>query len=393
MVICRIIGQDFSTQVYRKKNNLPSPVISLIDRYLMKEVLKALMAILLVLMLIMLSNLFIKLLKEVASGELDTHLLFQMLGLQMTFFISRLIPPAFFFAVLYAVGRMYRDSEMIALASCGVGGMRLYRSLLWVVLPIALVTGWLSLWAQPWSSRVSAELLLAQQGQASELGGISAGRFNEYSQGDLVYYVESIDSEERRMRNVFVQQRRDGVLSLISADSGFQRIDETSGDRYLVLDNGYRYQGEAGRADYQVSQFDRYALRIQASEGGIIERHKKSLSNQALLSSPLIVDHAEFQVRIAQVLGLLVFALLSLPLSRSLPRQGPFGRLVLAFVIYTVYLSLQGAAERWMIDGLTPAWMGLWWVHLSLAAASLLLLLPDTRLIRRWRRRTVRGMA
>jgi len=366
-------------------------VISLIDRYLMKEVLKALLAILLVLALIMLSNLFIKLLKEVAAGELDTHLLFQILGLQMIFFMARLIPPAFFFAVLYAVGRMYRDSEMVALASCGVGGLRLYRSLLYVVLPIALVTGWLSLWAQPWSSRVSAELMQAQKGQASELGGISAGKFNEYSQGDLVFYVESIASEQRRMRNVFVQQRRAGVLSLISAESGFQRIDEVSGDRYLVLDNGYRYQGEAGHPDYQVSEFQRYSLRIQAAEGGVIERHKRSLSNQALLASTSIVDHTEFQVRIAQVLALLVFALLSLPLSRSLPRQGPFGRLVLAFIIYTFYLSLQGAAERWMIEGVTPPWLGLWWVHLTLAAASLLLLLPDTMLFRTWRRRVAQG--
>jgi lipopolysaccharide export system permease protein len=366
-------------------------VISLIDRYLMKEVLKALLAILLVLALIMLSNLFIRLLKEVAAGELDTHLLFQMLGLQMVFFVSRLIPPAFFFAVLYAVGRMYRDSEMVALASCGVGGLRLYRSLLFVVLPVALVTGWLSLFAQPWSSRASAELMLAQKGQASALGGITAGKFNEYSQGDLVFYVESIASEKHRMRNVFVQQRRNGVLSLISAESGFQRIDEASGDRYLVLDNGYRYQGEVGQADYQVSEFQRYSLRIHASEGGVIERHKRSLSNRALLASPSIVDHTEFQVRIAQVLALLVFALLSLPLSRSLPRQGPFGRLVLAFVIYTFYLSLQGAAERWMIEGVTPAWLGLWWVHMTLAATGLLLLLPDTLLFRAWRRRLTQG--
>lgn len=366
-------------------------MISLIDRYLMKEVLKALLAVLLVLALIMLSNLFIKLLKEVASGELDTRLLFQMLGLQMIYSVSRLIPPAFFFAVLYAVGRMYRDSEMVALASCGVGGLRLYRSLLYVVLPIALVTGWLSLWAQPWSSRVSAELMQAQRGQASELGGISAGKFNEYSQGDLVFYVESIASEERRMRNVFVQQRRNGELSLISAESGFQRIDAVSGDRYLVLDNGYRYEGEAGQPDYRVSEFQRYSLRIQASEGGEIARHRRSLSNQALLASTSIVDHTEFQVRIAQVLALLVFALLSLPLSRSLPRQDPFARLVLAFVIYTFYLSLQGVAERWMIEGVTPAWMGIWWVHVSLAAGSLLLLLPDMTQFRARRRNVAQG--
>lgn len=368
-------------------------MIRLIDRYLLTEVLKALLAILLVLMLILMSNSFIKLLKEVASGELNTHLLFQVLGLQMTGYLARLVPPAFFFAVLYAVGRMYRDSEMVALESCGVGGMRLYRSLLWVVVPVVLLTAWLSLFVQPWANRVSAELIASQQGQSSELAGISAGRFNEYSKGELVLYVESMASDERRMSNVFVQQRRQGVLSLISAKSGFQQIDETSGDRYLVLDNGFRYEGNPGQYDYRVSEFDRYALRIQDKEGGVIKRKRKLLSNTALLASDSVADHAEFQVRLSQIFGLLVFTLLSLPLSRSLPRQGPFGRLVLAFILYTLYLGLQGAAERWMIEGMTPNWLGIWWVHLTLAMGGILLLIPDTGWYRGWQRKFRRGIA
>ncbi len=361
-------------------------MISLIDRYLLKEVVKALLAILLVLLLVLLSNSFIKLLKEVAAGDLNTNLLFQLLGLKMSGYLSRLIPPAFFFAVLYAVGRMYRDSEMVALEACGVGGFRLYRSLLLVVLPVALVTAWLTLIVQPWSSRTSAQLIASQAGQASELAGIRAGRFNEYSKGDLVLYVASINERERRMQDIFIQQRRAGELSLISAKSGFHRIDESSGDRYLVLDDGYRYEGRPGEFDYQVSEFKRYALRIEERTHAEVQQHRKSLSNRALLSSSQIEDQAEFQVRISQILGLLVFAFLSLPLSRSMPRQGPFGRLVLAFVLYTLYLSLQGLAERWMIEGVTAGWLGIWWVHLGLFLIGVLILLPDTQRYRIWRR-------
>jgi lipopolysaccharide export system permease protein len=362
-------------------------VISIIDRYLLKEVLKALLAILAVLLLILASNGFIKLLKEVATGDLNTNLLFQVLGLQIISYLSRLMPPAFFFAVLYAVGRLYRDSEMVALQSCGVGGIRLYRSLLLVLLPVALLTGWLSLVVQPWSNQTSAELIAAQEGQAGELAGISAGRFNEYSKGDLVLYVASIDDRERRMRDVFIQQRREGVLSLISAESGFQRVDKASGGRYLVLDDGYRYEGQPGTFDYQVSEFKRYELRIQQRDEAVVQQHRRSLPSLTLFDSPHLSDRAEFQVRVSQVLGLMVFAFLSLPLSRSMPRQGPFGRLVLAFVLYTFYLSLQGLAERWMIEGLTPVWIGLWWVHLSLILVGLLILVPDSRYYRVWRRR------
>ena len=71
---------------------------------------------------------------------------------------------------------------------------------------------------------------------------------------------------------------------------------------------------------------------------------------------------------------------------RSMPRQGPFGRLVLAFVLYTLYLSLQGLAERWMIEGVTAGWLGIWWVHLGLFLIGVLILLPDTQRYRIWRR-------
>ena len=368
-------------------------MISIIDRYLLKEVLKALLAILAVLLLILASNGFIKLLKEVATGDLNTNLLFQVLGLQVVSYLSRLMPPAFFFAVLYAVGRLYRDSEMTALQSCGVGGIRLFRSLLLVVVPVALLTGWLSLVVQPWSNRITAELIAAQEGQASELAGISAGRFYEYSKGDLVIYVAAIDDQERRMRDVFIQQRREGVLSLISAESGFQRLDRASGGRYLVLEEGYRYEGQPGAYDYQVSEFKQYELRIEQRDEAVVQQHRRSLPSLALLESSFPSDLAEFHVRVSQVLGVLVFAFLSMPLSRSMPRQGPFGRLVLAFVLYTLYLSLQGVAERWMIEGLTPAWLGLWWVHLSLILIGLLILVPDTRTYRAWRRRTGQATA
>jgi lipopolysaccharide export system permease protein len=362
-------------------------VISIIDRYLLKEVLKTLLAVLTVLALILLSNSFIKLLKEVAAGELNTNLLFQLLGLEVTTYISRLMPPAFFFAVLYALGRMYRDSEMVALESCGVGGLRLYRSLSLAVLPVVLLTAWLSLWVTPWSSRMSAELIASQEGQAGELSGIAAGRFNEYSKGDLVLYTASMADKEKRMQDVFIQQRRDGLLNLISAKSGIQQIDERSGDRYLILDDGYRYQGQPGQADYEVSEFKHYALRIQERDPQVVDQHRRSLPNRVLLASMKIEDRAQFQVRLSQMLGLLVFAFLSLPLSRSLPRQGPFGRLVLAFVLYTVYLSLQGLAERWMIEGVTASWLGTWWVHLSLFLVGLIILLPDSQRYRVWRRR------
>lgn len=365
-------------------------MLPILDRYLLQEIFKALLGILLVLLLIFMGSTFIKLLQQVSVGDLHATLLFQMLGLEMFRFLARLVPPAFFFAVLFAVGRLYRDSEITAMEACGIGGTRLFRAILVATLPAVLLVAWLSMGVAPWSARLIETLLSDQQGQAAELAGVNAGRFNEYSRGDLIFYVESISDEDRRMHNIFVQQRREGEIGLISAALGYQRRDEQSGDRYLVLEKGYRYVGIPGAANYRVSEFDLYALRIQEASPALVKRPWKGMPNGALLASENIRDKTEFQVRLSQVLALLVVALLALPLSRSTPRQSPYGRLVLAFLVYTIYLSLQGAAEKWMAQGTTPAWLGIWWVHLTMALFALALFMPDSRVYKRWRPRLLR---
>ncbi|EGW55833.1 LPS export ABC transporter permease LptF [Candidatus Endoriftia persephonae] len=362
-------------------------MISRIDRYLLLEVFKALFAILLVLLLIMLSQSFVAFLKQVAVGEFNQDVVFKLLGLQMVRFQARLIPPAFFFAVLYAVGRMHRDSEMIALQACGVGGWRVFRPILMAAVPMALLVAWLSMVVEPWGTRLKAEIIAAQKGQTSALAGVSPGRFNEYSRGNLVFYVESFSADGRRMHKIFAQHRHNGNLDVISAAEGYQRVDPESGFRYLVLEKGFRYQGEPGQADYTVSEFASYALRIGEAPPAVGVRSRSSLPTLMLLAADEIRFRAEFQKRLAPVLAVLVFTLLSLPLSRSLPRQGPSGRILLAFLIYALYLSLQGASQNWMVDGKIPSWLGMWWVHVCTALLALALMLPEQVWYRRWRRR------
>jgi lipopolysaccharide export system permease protein len=364
-------------------------MITVIDRYLVQEIFKALVAILMVLLLIFFGTTFIKLLQQVSVGDLNATLLFQMLALEVLRFLARLVPPAFFFAVLYAVGRLYRDSEITAMEACGVGGTRLFRAILLSALPAVLLVSWLTLGVSPWAARVIAELLSEQHGQAMELAGVSAGRFNEFAQGDLIFYVESIDERDHHMHNVLVQHRKGAEVSLIRAERAYQTIEPRSGDRFLVLVNGYRYQGLPGAADYRVSEFGEYALRIRQAEPSLVKRPWKGLPNRVLWQSENLRDQTELQVRLSQILALLVVALLALPLSRTTPRQGPYGRLVLAFLVYTVYLSLQGASEKWMVDQVTPTWLGLWWVHLVMALLALVLFIPETLAYRRWRRQVI----
>jgi lipopolysaccharide export system permease protein len=81
----------------------------------------------------------------------------------------------------------------------------------------------------------------------------------------------------------------------------------------------------------------------------------------------------------------IVLLILAVPLSRSSPRQGRYGKLVIAVLLFVIYYNLMGVAEAWLKNGVVPPVIGMWWV----AALPLLLtfiLLNSERLLCLFRR-------
>jgi lipopolysaccharide export system permease protein len=60
--------------------------------------------------------------------------------------------------------------------------------------------------------------------------------------------------------------------------------------------------------------------------------------------------------------SLIVLLILAVPLSQSSPRQGRYGRLIVAVLIFVIYYNLLGVAEVWLKDGVVPPVLGMWWV-------------------------------
>jgi lipopolysaccharide export system permease protein len=81
-----------------------------------------------------------------------------------------------------------------------------------------------------------------------------------------------------------------------------------------------------------------------------------------------------------------LLAFLAVPLSRSQPRAGRYGRIALGLLVFIIYFNLLNAAKAWVEQGsLAPA-VGLWWVH----AAVLLLTLALLSAQNGWHRRLLR---
>jgi lipopolysaccharide export system permease protein len=91
---------------------------------------------------------------------------------------------------------------------------------------------------------------------------------------------------------------------------------------------------------------------------------REALSTPFLYNSKERGHKSELQHRLLLPLSVFIFSLAGVILSRSMPREGTTGRIVLSILIYTVFLNLQAVSSSWMRTGATPMWLGRWWVYI-----------------------------
>lgn len=348
---------------------------TILDRFIVKELSKMLLSVTLVLTIILLSNQLVRLLAKAVDGEMSANAVMVLVGFNLITLLARILPAAFLASVLIVFGRMYRDNEMAALYSAGVGMGGLYRSLYLCAIPLAILAGYFSMVVTPWTIQ-QIEKVVAEDEFQADLRGIAPGRFSEYSRGDVVFYVQELDKHDR-MQDVFVQSRQHQKLGITASESGRIFVDPETGDRYILLSNGYRYEGEPGQANFRITRFDEYAVRVAEQKPQRLGTDIKSRETSKLWKAKSPRANAEFHRRLSVPLSILVFALLALPMSRVSPRGGMYGNLLGALLVYVIFENLSNLSHSWLVRELVPSWLGMWWVHLGLVVLGVGLMVSE----------------
>jgi lipopolysaccharide export system permease protein len=314
-----------------------------------------------VLIAITITTQIIRLLGKAAGGALPADAVLVFLGFAALTYLPIILSLSLFIAVLFALSRAYRDSEMIVWFSLGTSLTGFVRPVLLFALPFVLVVGALSLFLSPWALRQGAEFQ-SRIDARSDVSRLSSGVFRESKRSDVVFFVEKVNPETSRIENVFVQWMQHQRLGVAVAQSGFQETRE-NGDRFLVLERGRRYDGTPGAADYKITDFERCAIRIADGEGQTKRASVRTMTPQDLLRRPTREGMAELHWRVGLPMGMLVLSLLAIPLSYVNPRAGRSANLVLAILVYMIYNNLISVAQAWVAQGkLAPA-VGAWPVH------------------------------
>jgi len=351
----------------------------IVFRYLSRELLITLSAVSAVLLVIIMSGRFIKYLAQAAQGLLDPGVLLLIMLYRMPGFLELILPLGLFLGILLAYGRLYLDSEMTVLAATGMSQQRLVAYSLAPATVVALLVAWLSMGLAPQGIGQVARILNAQDA-LTEFDTLEPGRFQSMRDGSRVTYTETLSENRDALGGLFISEKqlsrdkaKERGITVLVAESGRQEIRE-DGSRYLILKNGYRYDGNPGEANYRAIQYDTYGVLLPRPEVSAEISDREAIPTSQLFGSDNIRYIAELQWRLSIPLLVFVITLLAVPLARVNPRQGRFLKLLPAILLYMAYLSLLIAMRGALDKGRIPPALGLWWVHLLFFAIGMLML-------------------
>ncbi|WP_292482450.1 LPS export ABC transporter permease LptF [Methylophaga sp.] len=345
---------------------------SLIDRYMLREFLISLIAVIGVLWLIYVATRFARYLAQAAVGNLPAEVIFNLLWLNSFGAISILLPIGTFLAVLLSLSRMSSDNELTVIAACGIDGNRILRNVVVFSGAMAIITGVLALLIVP--DVLSGRYEIEQKAKiAANTTGLVAGSFKESQDGDWTFYSQQLSEDKTHMENIFIEIHRDEKPLIFRAERGRFDIESETGDKYLVLEDGYRYEGNAGDLDFRIAEYATHSMLIERGESVQVREKHKSLPTSVLWERGEPQDLAEIQWRVSSAVMTVILSVIAITLAHTGPRQGRYAGFFPAVLVYVIYSNLLGVTRAWVEKGDLAPWIGAIWVHLLMIGIMLML--------------------
>lgn len=368
----------------------------IIRRYLSLQILSSTAAVTLVLTVILMSGRVIKYFGMAADGRMDVSLLTAVLLYRLPSFLDLIVPLSLFIAVLLTFGRLYLDNEMSVLHASGVSRGQVVGHLVLPSLVVMAVVVFTTFYVTP-TGNAAAERLFAEQAQKNTFDLVRPGRFQKV--GRHVLYAAGLSPDRQRLLEVrlFEHRRVDGKPArqiVVAAASGRSERDVTTGDRYLVLEDGVRYEFTPGDAAYREFRFASYRLRLPEPEAVEGLGKLSSYSTPRLLAEKdgNVLARGEWLWRLSLPLFVPVAVLLAFSLSRVNPRQGRYLKLLPAILLYMSYVVAIGAARN-AIDKGRGGDVLVWSIHAGYLLLAVVLFGAEEwrQRLRHWR--DTRGVA
>jgi lipopolysaccharide export system permease protein len=340
----------------------------ILRRYLIRETLASFALVFGFILIVYLTSTGVGYLGDAASGKLAHGEIPGIMTLSLLGSLKLILPLCLYLGILVAIGRMRRQQELIAYAVMGLGTEFYFRNMLALGLLFAVAVAIITLLFEPWADRHVHTLEMIAK-QEADIFGIAPGQFKELSGGQRVIFAQQVSEDSRNLDDVFLRVRveeEEGVLSARGA-----RIEDKAelGGRFVVFENGRRYDGRPGQADYTIIEFERYGLLIEPAareQDPTLDRNVSMMSTSQLLAARDALAITELHWRVAMPLATVLLPLLAVALARNRAFGGPYATMLAGILLYLVYTNTLGIVKALAKKGEVVPEIGLLPVHAAL---------------------------
>lgn len=350
----------------------------IIDRYLTREILRPFALGFGLLVIVFVSYTAAIQLSQAADGVIEPGTALQLILLNTLIACETLLPSALYLSIIAAVGRLYQDSEMTALHAAGVSELRIMTAVGKLAIAFALLVAILSILGRPWAYQESYRLESRLVGDF-DIAKLKADRFIQLQDSGYVLYARTIDREQKRLHDVFLQADHAMKSEIILAEEAYLPEMKPAENRTVQFLRGHLYLlNREGQRDGTLT-FNELLIHIPEAERlSGYKRKAEPTARLALSEQPK--DIAEYQWRVSTPLATVLLALLAVPLSRSQPRQSRFGIFFSAIVVYALLLGLIGSLRNAIEQDKIGPLPGLWSAYIfPVVLLGVLLIMPKLR--------------
>ncbi len=338
--------------------------MSLLDRYLAKEILLPFGAGLVFLTQILLATQILAQADILFGSGVSAWDVARVVFLLTPHFLGFILPVAFLLGAVVGVGRLAEDREIIAMGGAGLSPVRLVRVPLLLGVAVSALALWLALEVEPSALR-SARLLLNEIIKKNVMSDVKAGTFYDDIPG-YTLYAEGVSGS--RWRNVLISDRSDPDAAILAlASTGRFEPAPAGKAMQLVLERGEIHREEAATEEYALAAFDRATLQVGIQQT-LGDRNRLSGASREFTARELLQFAREAPTRekawrwlgylhrkISQALSMIPFALLAVPLAAVRRGGRAFGVGATLVAVLAQYLLLRGGEVLAQRGALPPA--------------------------------------
>jgi LPS export ABC transporter permease LptF/LPS export ABC transporter permease LptG len=364
-------------------------MLSIIDRYVIRQVLMPFLLGLLVFTFIFIIPVMMEYAEQLVAKGVSAGIVASLMVRLIPQALALTLPMSLLLALLVAFGRLSADREFVALQACGVSLLRLLRPVGLISLTAWAATSYVLIVGVPDANQSFRQIAFNVTADRAEGEVKPRVFFTEF--GNMVLYAREVPPTGSGWDGVFLADMRDPQRTgIYLARHGHVTIDREAQRVDLVLEDTTRHMTEAdGR--YDVGRFERAVISVDAGSifGGAIPKGLKEMTiaelREQISRNESTIDastgrpvsthnewmhiHQKFSIPVA----CLVFGLIGLALGATHRRDGTLGSFVLGILVVFAYYVPLYVGPSLVKSGYIPPWLGSWLANIVLGALGVMM--------------------